>query len=214
MSKGMPLALLAAALLSLAGCDGGTPPTEQSQASAPAPTQAASTLKASQYPDVAAMIDDMGDFSAEIDTFAVLSTEPLHIRLAPQIVQGDIAENLPRDMNRAALYGIYRTLIHTSAQAVAVTVVPMRLTLNPAKRELQSSPQLVVSATREQALAAVRSLIPAEQLSDLVVPEQAGEIQFDNWRKDFEKVYFGDKGQNDLLEALKASGANVAYKQG
>ncbi|SFA66547.1 hypothetical protein [Metapseudomonas otitidis] len=209
MSKGMPLALLAAALLSLAGCDGGTPPTEQAQASAPAPTQAASALKASQFSDVAAMIEDMADYSAEDGTFALLAAEPLHIRLAPRIIKGEPAENLQSEQRRAALYGVYRTLIHTPAQAVTVTVVPMLVTINPSKYELQKSPQLVVSATREQALAAVRSLVPAEQLSDLVVPEQAGEIQLDNWRKDFEKVYFGDAGQAELLKALSAAGAKV-----
>lgn len=169
----------------------------------------ANNLAPQAFADVPAMIEDFGDYSAENGSFKLISSSPLHIQLAPTVVPGDLPENVQREIRRAAIYGVYRTLIHTSAPAVKVSSVPNQVTFNPQSSKILEKPSLVVTVTREQALQAVKKLIDAQQLSDLVLPEQAGTIQLDTWRKDFEAIYFGDEGQEALLNAIKASGGDL-----
>jgi len=169
-------------------------------------------LRPLHFDDVQAMIDDAGDYSSEKGTFKLISSAPLHIRMSPPVTQADLPQQVAQDVRRAALYGVYRTFIHTDAAAVTVTSVPIQITLNPYTTKLQKKPQLQISVTRDQALKAVGSLIDADELADLVVPEQAGDIQLDNWREDFEDLYCKAGGQQRLLKALKASGARILFK--
>lgn len=170
---------------------------------------AAQELQPLQYPNVSAMVEDLGDFSSENGTFAVLSENPLQIRIAARVVPGDLPENVTREVRRAALYGVYRTLLHTTAESVQVTAVPNQITLNPYSSKILSSPSLQVTATRAQALEAVKRLIGVDALSDLVTPEQAGTIQLDSWSESFEPLYFKDDGQEALLKAIKAAGGDL-----
>lgn len=195
MHKGLRLALLAVVL---------------STTTAMADT---ASVKPMHFDDVPAMIDDFGDYAADNNTFQLISPQPLEIRLSPSVIRGEPAENAESEVRRAGLYGVYRTLIHTDAPAVTVQVVPREVTLNPQSARLLSSPTLQISATRAQALAAASKLTKVENLDALVVPEQAGDIQLDNWRADFEALYFKAAGQQALLDALKASGAKVTYKR-
>ncbi|MCP1651816.1 hypothetical protein [Pseudomonas nitroreducens] len=195
MPKGLRLALLAVAL---------------SASTAMADTDPAKPM---HFDDVPAMIDDFGDYAADNNTFQLISSKPLKIRLSPSVISGEPAENAESEVRRAGLYGVYRTLIHTDAQVVTVQVVPREVTLNPQSARLLSSPALQISATRAQALAAASKLIKVKDLQDLVVPEPAGTIQLDNWRADFESLYFKEAGQQALLDALQGSGASVTYKE-
>jgi hypothetical protein len=194
MHKGLRLALLAAVL---------------SSATAMADT---APLKPMHFDDVPAMIDDFGDYAADNNTFQLISAQPLEIRLSPSLAQGEPAENAVSEVRRAGLYGVYRTLIHTDAQSVTVQVVPREVTPGAQGAKLLSTPVLKITATRAQALAAASKLTKVKDLDALVVPEQAGKIQLDNWRSDFEALYFKDAGQQSLLDALKASGAKVSFK--
>ncbi|MCP1605738.1 hypothetical protein [Pseudomonas citronellolis] len=161
------------------------------------------------FSDVPALIEDFGDYSAENGTFRLVSTVPLRIQLSPMVVPGDLPENDAREIRRAALYGVYRTFVHTDAKAVKVIVVPKEVDLKTGKSHLRDKPSIEVTATRDQALKAVKKLIKANQFADLVQPEQMGTIQLDNWRDDFETLYFKDAGQIDLLNAIKASGGDL-----
>lgn len=173
------------------------------------------TLKPMHFDDVPAMIDDFGDYAADNNTFELISSQPLTIRLSPSVISGEPAENAESEVRRAGLYGVYRTLIHTDAQAVTVQVVPREVTVGGQGQsaKLLASPSLQISATRPQALAAASKLTKVKDLNALVVPEQAGDIQLDNWREDFETLYFKSAGQQALFDALKASGAKVTYKR-
>ncbi|HCD9834320.1 TPA: hypothetical protein NER77_004519 [Pseudomonas aeruginosa] len=206
MRKAFGLALLSASIITVAGCG-------DSQQASPKPAAAvqAEGLAPMHFATVDAMIEDFGDYSAENGSFVLESSEPLKVQFAPTVVPGDLPENIEREVRRAALYGVFRTLIHTDAGAVAVTSVPNETTFNPHSTRLLEKPRLTISTTREQALQAVKSLVDAQQLSELVVPERAGTIQLDNWRKDFEALYFKDEGQKALLQALQASGAAVSF---
>lgn len=206
MRKGMTLALLSAALITLGGCGESDKPVVTT--AKPAASHAA-PLAPLQFADVPAMIEDFGDYSAEKGTFKLVSSTPLQFQIAPTVAAVDLPENVQRELRRAALYGVYRTFVHTGADAVKIKAVPMEWKTNPTTLTIQDKPSLEITVTRAQALKAAQSLVEVQQFSDLVTPEQAGEIQLDNWRKDFEAIYYKDDGQGALLKAIQAAGGDL-----
>ncbi|HEB4011230.1 TPA: hypothetical protein RZX56_001476 [Pseudomonas aeruginosa] len=169
-------------------------------------------LKPLHFDDVPAMIEDAGDYSVEKGTFELLSSSPLKLRMSPQVFQADLPQHVAESVRRAALYGVYRTFIHTDADMVTVVSVPTQITLNPYTTKLQKRPELEISVTRDQALKAVGMLIDIDSLAALVESEKAGELQIDNWTESFEELYFPASGQQKFLEALKAAGAKVTFQ--
>lgn len=175
----------------------------------PAGQVLAAELKPLQFDTVEEMIEDLGDYSAENGTFTLLSTEPLKIQLAPSVVPGDLPENDAREIRRAALYGVYRTLVHTDADKVTSVAVPRQVNIREQTSKLLSKPSLSITVTRAQALKAAGQFLKVQSAEDLVRPEQAGTIQLDNWVPEFQRAYMSDKGQIMLLEAIKAAGGDL-----
>ncbi|MBX5714485.1 hypothetical protein ACM7OU_19020 [Pseudomonas aeruginosa] len=169
-------------------------------------------LKPLHFDDVPAMIEDAGDYSVEKGTFELLSSSPLKLRMSPPVFQADLPQHVAESVRRAALYGVYRTFIHTDAAMVTVVSVPTQITLNPYTAKLQKRPELEISVTRDQALKAVGMLIEVDNLAALVESEKTGELQLDNWTESFEELYFPASGQQKFLEALKAVGAKVSFR--
>jgi len=151
-----------------------------------------------QFGSVGEMIEDRADFSEELGTFKLISAHPLHIQLAAQVVANDLPEVVLSEVQRAAIYGVYRTLIHTNVDKVRVTAVPMEVTLNPWSGRMLKSPIVDLEVTRAQALKAVAAKIPAEALNDLI------EItaHSDSWAKPFEGLYYKPEGQQALIKTL------------
>lgn len=176
---------------------------------APAGQALAADLKPLQFATVGEMIEDLSDYSAENGTFKLLSTEPLKIQLAPSIVPGDLPENNAREIRRAALYGVYRTLVHTDADKVTSVAVPREVNIREQTSKVLSKPSLSITVTRAQALKAAGHFLKVQSAADLVRPEQAGTIQLDNWAPKFKDAYMTDKGQIRLLEAIKAAGGDL-----
>ncbi|HHX6814692.1 TPA: hypothetical protein ACXJW0_006261, partial [Pseudomonas aeruginosa] len=191
---------------------------EADQKSAPTPEQLADAVKLShamgvnplpmQYKTVPEMIEDLGDYSAENGSFKLVSSSPLQFQIATTVAAGDLPENVQRELRRATLYGVFRTFVHTNAEAVKVKAVPNLMT-TATTRAIQDKPNLEISVTREQALKAAQSLVPAERFTDLVLPERSGNFQLDNWTKPFEALYYKDDGQEALLKAIQAAGGDV-----
>ncbi|PFG60235.1 hypothetical protein DM05_4941 [Pseudomonas poae] len=176
---------------------------------APVGQAPAADLKPLHFATVGEMIEDLGDYAAENGTFKLLSTEPLKIQLAPSIVPGDLPENNAREIRRAALYGVYRTLVHTDADKVTSVAVPREVNIREQTSKVLSRPSLSITVTRAQALKAAGLFLKVQSAADLVRPEQAGTIQLDNWAPKFEDAYMTDKGQIRLLEAIKAAGGDL-----
>ena len=176
---------------------------------APVGQALAGDLKPLHFATVGEMIEDLGDYAAENGTFKLLSTEPLKIQLAPSIIPGDLPENNEREIRRAALYGVYRTLVHTDADKVTSVAVPREVNIREQTSKVLSRPSLSITVTRAQALKAAGLFLKVQSAADLVRPEQAGTIQLDNWAPKFEEAYMTDKGQIRLLEAIKAAGGDL-----
>ncbi|MDU9408243.1 hypothetical protein RTH74_11600 [Pseudomonas sp. zfem001] len=167
-------------------------------------TADAETLTPMKFATVTEMIDDKADFSEENGTFKVISTEPLHIQLATQVVANDLDEVKLAEVRRVALYGVYRTLIHTDAPSVHVSALPMEVTLNPYSARYIDGQKVEIAVTRDEALRAVAGLIEVETLEDLVTPNATHGIQMDSWSKAFEPFYFKPEGQQALVSALQS----------
>lgn len=167
-------------------------------------TADAETLTPMKFATVMEMIDDRADFSEENGTFKVISTEPLHIQLATEVVANDLDEVKLAEVRRVALYGVYRTLIHTDAPSVRVSALPMEVTLNPYTARYLDSPKVEIAVTRDEALRAVAGLIEVDALEGLVTPNADLGIQIDSWSKPFEALYFKPEGQQALIAALQS----------
>ncbi|AVO55758.1 hypothetical protein C7A17_24395 [Ectopseudomonas mendocina] len=167
-------------------------------------TVKAESLKPMKFASVTQMIDDKADFSEENGTFKVITSEPLHIQMATQVVANDLDEVKLAEVRRVALYGVYRTLIHTDAPSVHVSALPMEVTLNPYSARYLDAPKVEITVTRDEALQAVAGLIDVSSLDDLVTPNADLGIQFDKWSKPFEALYFKPEGQKALVAALQS----------
>ncbi|WP_252275201.1 hypothetical protein [Pseudomonas subflava] len=178
-------------------------------ANAQAEQPKAPALAPKHFATVGEMIEDRGDYSAENGTFEQIAAEPLKILIAGTIVPGDLAENNAREVRRAALYGVYRTLIHTGANKVTVVAVPRELNIREGTSRVLDRPTLSITATRAQALEAASRFVKVDTAADLVNPQQEYGIQLDSWKPEFEAVYMSDQGQIKLLEAIKAAGGDV-----
>lgn len=204
MKKGLKPALLAA-VIGLHGCGDGAE-TQASNSSVDAPVQASTSvhLEPQHFATVEELVEDFADFSEENGTFKVLSSQPLHIQMAAQVVANDLPETVQTEVQRAALYGVYRTLIHTDAPSVHVTAVPMVVTLNPYSARFMDSPKVDLEVTREQALQAAKQHVGADTLDELVAPDASMGIQLDSWSKAFEPFYYRIERQRELLSTLGA----------
>lgn len=161
-------------------------------------TAAAYAEEPQQFATVSEMIEDRADFSEELGTYKLISANPLHIQLAAQVVANDLPEVVLSEVQRAAIYGVYRTFIHTDADKVRVTAVPMEVTMNPWSGHILKSPVVDIEVTRAQSLKAVASKIPASSLNDLV--ELTSDS--DSWSKPFAQLYFKPEGQAAIVKAL------------
>ncbi|WP_130932227.1 hypothetical protein [Pseudomonas sp. Sample_24] len=164
----------------------------------------AHALEPQHFDSLPAMVEDFGDFSEENGTFKVLSAKPLHVQFSPHVVPGDLPENVRYEVQRAALYGVFRTFVHTSADAVQVTAAPLEIDIKNGGTRKLKGPAVDITVTRAQALAAVKKFIQVNDFSDLVDPQQMGKIQVDNWTKDFESLYYKQPNIDRLLVDLKA----------
>jgi hypothetical protein len=116
------------------------------------------------------VIEKMRDYSASNNTFQVLSKQPLHIRLSPKMVAAETSESVKTELLRAAIYGVYRTFIHTNADSVQVTARPLLMVINGEHREfvLLRKPLATVSVTRAKALEVARQTLQVTSFSQLV----------------------------------------------
>jgi PBP1b-binding outer membrane lipoprotein LpoB len=199
MRNGIATTLLLTAALVLQGC--GEPDSVAAVQPEPAAIQSEG-LAPVQFASVAEMIEDRADYAEENGSFKLVSAEPLHIQLAAQVVANDLPEVIQSEVNRAALYGIYRTFIHTRADSVRVTALPMEITLNPYSARYLAEPKVDLVLSRDQALKAAQQLAGVVSFDDIVTPDETMGMQMDSWSTAFKPFYFEDAGQKALLETL------------
>ena len=148
----------------------------------------------------------LNDFTEEDGTLIIESESPLKITLYPSAVIEQTDEVKTSDMQRAVLYGIYKTFVHTNEPQIDVTAHMIEIeSYNPYKAEKNHSLEVNISVTREQALEAVKAFIPSvNSFDDLVTTRTYGDITaHDEWTPEFEQLYFEREDQAKLLDALR-----------
>ena len=167
-------------------------------------TLACTTVSAKSWLET---IEDLNDYSSEAGTLKLVSSSPLKF----EIFQTDAAKQQPaykaEAVNRAAIYGIYRTFIHTDVPELEVAAGLLEMH-SAVPRVVKPNPQykVVVRTTREQALKAISSLLPeVKSFQDLVAKQTVGGLVFDDlWTDAFDSVYLKGSEQAKLLKALNA----------
>jgi len=156
--------------------------------------------KPSLYPSVEAAFNDFSDYETDDGTLRILSKNPLHIQLSPQVLKND-RKDVIRVLNRKALlYGIYRTFIHTKADAVKVTALPMDHLTKDHLKEFKETVQI----TRDKALKTAAKVLGVKSLNELVTDETpVGKIP-DSWARVFENGYTetGKPGIHAFIDEL------------
>lgn len=149
------------------------------------------------------MMEERNDYPVEREKLEIVSETPLRFILRSDDAASQAVEYKLESVRRAALYGVYRTFIHTSEPSVEVTSYVLDIeSFNPYRAKENKSVKAHISVTKSQALAAVSKLIPnITSLQDLVIE--------DRWTDAFDFYYMNAKGQQQLFSALRGSGADA-----
>lgn len=150
------------------------------------------------FASVSEMIEDAGDYDEGTGSYRLISESPLHIHLSPKVFKGDTAATVETELQRAVMYGIYKTLIHTSASQIRVSSTPIVVSVNPVSLTHLDAPRLDVRITREAALAAIQQFLEVDDLQSLVAHEGSGSFTFTVWTSAFEQLYY--EGNNPGLK--------------
>ncbi|MFK5892159.1 MAG: hypothetical protein QM504_02945 [Pseudomonadota bacterium] len=152
-----------------------------------------------KFPSVEAMIEKFNDYSVSNGTFKIIKNKPLHIQLSPQVVKGDFPEIIELQVKRALIYGIYRSYVHTNINNITVTAIPKEINFNNKKSKYLAGHKRTIFTTRSKALSLVKKYINVTSFSKLVKEEKmSGMVYYDQWIKDFDRIYYNDQGQPGL----------------
>lgn len=153
------------------------------------------------------MMNNRNDYTEEAGTLIIKSESPLEVVLYAQDMINQDEKYKIQDMDRALLYGVYRTFVHTDEPQITVTSRHLDIkSLNPYEAEENRSLVVSVSVTKEQALEAIQKFIPSvETFDDLIEEKEVGGLLLeDEWTAEFEEFYWKRDGQEKLLNALRA----------
>lgn len=155
-----------------------------------------------KYANVAEMIVSLGDYDEDNGTYRLISADPLHIHLLPQVYQGDSTETVEGVLKRAVIYGVFKTLAHTDVNQVRVTSTPMMTRLNPISLTPQDSPRLDLSLSRAAALDAVQQFLEVDDVESVISHQGGGGFTYESWSDGFTNLYYEDR--NPGLKAFYA----------
>lgn len=156
-----------------------------------------------QFADALDAFEEMADYTPDDGTLAIESTNPLVIRISPEVMQAD-APDLTREMVlRAAVYGALRVFLHTDADAVRITSVPLlvRNLTDRSQNVLLDSPRATLSVTRAQVQEVVKTQLGLSGLSGLV-----GGLSPDSWSDTARRAMYSDEGPPGLESFAQALG--------
>lgn len=128
------------------------------------------------------VIEEMGDFSTDNKSFEVIRAKPLHIRLSPRIMTANAPDQAKEEVLRAAVYGVYRTFIHTDQPLVQVTAQPLFVTLNPHSAKVLNTPRASVTVTRDKALQVAKQNLGVQGFKELVDSDDTWSDKMQNGR--------------------------------
>ena len=149
------------------------------------------------FKSVEEMMEKFNDYNIIEESFKILSTEPLHIQLAPVVFPGELPCVIEEVVNEALIYGIYRSFIHTNIDHITVSSVPCVCNLDPNIKLIRYANEYkrTISKGRQEALTLVKRYISIDSLSDMVTGIKYGnDIIPNQWVKDFDCINYSDQG--------------------
>ncbi|MGM7876087.1 hypothetical protein [Yersinia enterocolitica] len=149
-----------------------------------------------KFPSVPDMVQQFNDFSTDNGTFKVISKKPLHIQLSPEVFPNDQKIVISEQTERAAIYGIYRSFIHTGVDKITVTAMPKIYS----KNDYLIADKVTITKTRAQALKDIQKFIPVTDFSELTISDEYGH---DETSKEYKQIYYNDQGGAGLNEFFK-----------
>lgn len=157
------------------------------------------------------IIGKRNDYSNDQGNLLLVNSSPLKFEIHATEAAAQLPQYKAESVNRAALYGVYRTFIHTHEPSVDLRAGLREIEgNNPPVMAFNLGYRVQIKATRAEALAAIQTLLPrVKGFEDLVTTELAGGIKWEGvWTKDFESIYMKAPLQRQLLDAL---GAQTRY---
>lgn len=144
-----------------------------------------------QFSSVKAMFEAFQDYPPERkENFEQLGVDPIHIRVSADEFANTPGDVIHDDNWRAAIYGIYNTFIHTSAERVIVDAIPVHYKglMDRDNPRMLSDRKITLDMTRDQATDAVNALTRIDSIADVKEPTQYGY----QWTGSFQNFYYDD----------------------
>ena len=130
----------------------------------------------SKLANISEMMEEMGDYSTQNQTFKILSERPLHIQVSPQITKDDLEYLVKEQIIRTFVYVAYSTFARLDIDEITITVVPVVFDLNnPTKvKEYNNRYKLTHKINRSKAKEVMKKYIKTDNFDDLLGAEING----------------------------------------
>ncbi|ATA57224.1 hypothetical protein CKY39_31355 [Variovorax boronicumulans] len=131
------------------------------------------------FPNAQVAFDELGDYSVELGQVKLLKQSPLHLQINAE-VEAATVRRFPMVMvektAEVLAYGLFRTFIHTKANEVTVTALPVLQTFSDkgTTEKVLKDKSVQVRMTRAQAERVARDVVGVQNLNDLVAKELMG----------------------------------------
>lgn len=154
--------------------------------------------------------DELGDYSVELKQVKILKQSPLHVQINAEADAATVRRFPMQMVEQTAevlAYGLFRMFIHTKANEVTVTAIPVLQTFSDkAMTEKALKDKAVqVRMTRAQAEKIARDVVGVQNLNDLVAKELIGW----GWSKPMQKTLGSGVGGGIDPALLRAFGLQV-----
>lgn len=176
------------------------------ESDAPESNQKRANVDNSSKMSFSQMMADRNDFSIEAGTLKILSESPLKVELLEESMIDQSNDIKEEDINRAIIYAVYRTFMHTSEEHITVTAYPLDIiSLIPKKVEENHDVKMTVSVSRQQALQAIQSLVPTvNSFDDMFELASYEGMKVYEWSDDVKSFYWERNKQEQLIQTLLA----------
>ena len=146
------------------------------------------------YTSIPAMIEELGDYSESNGTFKIVAKDPIHIQLSPLCAIGHEEGILDEYSKLALVYGVYKTFIHTKANKVTITSIPLLFDRDKNTNNYLTEFSKKITITREEALTAIKNFKKLNTFNELVKIQDLGGFKLTTWSENFHPYIYNDKG--------------------
>jgi hypothetical protein len=178
MRNHINISLIAVVSLFLLSCGTNTQP-KQAETRETLPTIEEPKIK---YNNVREMIEGMNDYYEEAGTFKVISDEPLHIQVSPEVVEGDQGKVIRQLTIRTLVYVSYSTFARTDIDEITITSIPLQINMSDRRQpgKYLDQNQITQKISRTKAQKVMQQHIGTNNFDDLLGAEMDG--KFYKWR--------------------------------